>query len=190
LKKVQIRKQVLAQRKEWTRTEYWHLNDALIGQVENFNWKNTNCLHIFLPITANKEVDTFEILSFFRTRFPDMEIAVSRTDFENKTIIPIYFDYENTILVKNKYDIPEPLYGKECAIENIDTILIPLLGFDLAGNRVGYGAGFYDRFLLQCNPEVLKIGLSLIAPVDTIEDTNDFDVPLDYCITSDKTFEF
>jgi 5-formyltetrahydrofolate cyclo-ligase len=164
--------------------------DGLLAQVKNFNWESTKCLHIFLPITKNKEVDTFEILSFFRFNFPQIEIVVSKSNFVHKTIIPIYFDYENTVLVKNKYDIPEPLYGKECPIANIDTVLIPLLGFDLEGNRVGYGAGFYDRFLAQCKPSVLKIGLSLIPPIESIEDVNEFDVKMDYCITPDKTFEF
>jgi 5-formyltetrahydrofolate cyclo-ligase len=190
LTKQNIRKQVIAQRAAWTRSQFWRLNDDLLTQIEKFNWENSNCLHLFLPITKNKEVDTFEILSFFRTNFPAIKIVVSKTNFKTKSVNPIYFDYENTVLVKNKYEIPEPLYGKECPIENIDTVLIPLLGFDLAGNRVGYGAGFYDRFLAQCNPEVFKIGLSLIAPFDEIEDVNEFDIKMDYCITTDKVYKF
>jgi len=190
LVKEKIRTQVLAQRAAWTRSQFWLLNNDLLNQLEKFNWENTKCLHIFLPVTKNKEVDTFEILSFFKTNFPIIEIVVSKTHFKTKTITPIYFDYENTVLVKNKYEIPEPLYGKECPIENIDTVLVPLLGFDLSGNRVGYGAGFYDRFLAQCNPEVLKIGLSLIPPFDAIEDANEFDIPMDYCITTEKIFQF
>jgi 5-formyltetrahydrofolate cyclo-ligase len=190
LTKEKIRQQMIAQRAALTRSQFWALMDDLLTQFQKFNWENTKCLHVFLPIAKNKEVDTFEILSFFRQHFPAIAIVVSRIDFKNKTITPIYFDYENTVLVKNKYEIPEPLYGKECPIENIDTVLIPLLNFDLAGNRVGYGAGFYDRFLAQCKSDVLKIGLSLVPPIASIDDVNDFDVKLDYCITPDQTFEF
>lgn len=190
MKKENIRKQTLTTRETWTRSKFWALMDDFLTQFQKFDWEKTNCLHIFLPIAKNKEVDTFEILSFFRQNFPALSVVVSKTDFKNKTITPIYFDYENTVLVKNKYEIPEPLYGKECPIENIDTVLIPLLGFDLAGNRVGYGAGFYDRFLSKFKPDVLKIGLSLIPPIESIEDVSEFDVKMDYCITPDQTFEF
>ena len=64
------------------------------------------------------------------------------------------------------------------------------MGFDLEGNRVGYGAGFYDRFLSKFKPDVLKIGLSLIPPIECIEDVIEFDVKMDYCITPDQTYEF
>ncbi len=188
--KEKIRQQIIAKRAALTRSQFWTLMDDLLTQFQKFNWENTKCLHVFLPISKNKEVDTFEILSFFRQNFPALSVVVSKTDFKNTTITPIYFDYENTVLVKNKYEIPEPLYGKECSIENIDTVLIPLLGFDLLGNRVGYGAGFYDRFLSKCKPGVLKIGLSLFPPLESVDDINEFDIKMDYCITPDQTFEF
>jgi 5-formyltetrahydrofolate cyclo-ligase len=72
----------------------------------------------------------------------------------------------------------------------IDLVFIPLLACDLQGNRVGYGKGFYDRFLSKCRYDVKKIGLSFFDPVDKIEDVNVFDIPLDECITPKKTWVF
>ena len=72
----------------------------------------------------------------------------------------------------------------------IEVVFIPLLCFDLKGNRVGYGSGFYDRFLKECNSNTLKIGLSFFKPENIIEDTNSFDVKLDICITPQKVFSF
>jgi len=65
----------------------------------------------------------------------------------------------------------------------IDAVLIPLLAFDNQGFRVGYGGGFYDRFLPACRPEALKVGLSFFDPVDVIEDKDQYDIPMDYCVT-------
>jgi 5-formyltetrahydrofolate cyclo-ligase len=67
---------------------------------------------------------------------------------------------------------------------------VPLLAFDEKGFRVGYGKGFYDRFLKQCKDGGIKIGLSYFNPIDTIEDAGEFDVPLNFCITPQKVYVF
>ena len=68
-------------------------------------------------------------------------------------------------------------------------ILVPLLAFDLNGNRVGYGGGYYDRFLKDCNNSI-KVGLSLEDPISPIKDINEYDIKLDYCITKDTIYTF
>jgi 5-formyltetrahydrofolate cyclo-ligase len=75
-------------------------------------------------------------------------------------------------------------------IEKIDAIIVPLLCFDARGFRVGYGKGFYDKFLSECRTDCLKIGFSYFAPVAEISDAQDFDVKLDYCITPEEIFDW
>jgi len=69
-------------------------------------------------------------------------------------------------------------------------ILIPLLCFDKQGFRVGYGKGFYDRFLPNCRNDIIKVGLSLFESVDKIDDVNEYDVRMDFCVMSDRVFLF
>ena len=69
-------------------------------------------------------------------------------------------------------------------------IFVPLLAFDVAGHRTGYGKGFYDRFLAQCRPDVIKIGLSFFEAEGKISDVSTTDIVLDYCITPDKVYTF
>ena len=57
------------------------------------------------------------------------------------------------------------------------------------GNRIGYGKGFYDRFLTTCPENVIKVGLSFFEPEDSIL-TVALDVPLDYVVTPEKTHTF
>jgi 5-formyltetrahydrofolate cyclo-ligase len=72
----------------------------------------------------------------------------------------------------------------------IDLVLVPLLTFDKRGHRVGYGKGYYDKFLARCNPYVIKIGLNFYDPVDEISDINAFDIPLDFCVTHHEIYAF
>jgi 5-formyltetrahydrofolate cyclo-ligase len=69
-------------------------------------------------------------------------------------------------------------------------ILVPLLAFDLKGFRVGYGGGYYDRFLVQCRPDAVRIGLSYFDPVEKIVDIDRYDVTLHSCVTPDETYHF
>ena len=69
-------------------------------------------------------------------------------------------------------------------------VFIPLLAYDKTGNRVGYGKGFYDRFLAQCKPETLKIGLSFFEAENEDFITSEDDVRLDYCVTPNQVFQF
>ena len=146
---------------------------------------------VFLPIESQREVDTWPIIRRLWQDFPQIRVAAPLTDFvsgemENREITPA------TNFTKNRYGIPEPspdfsvLLPPSC----FDSILIPLLAFDQKGNRVGYGGGFYDRFLAQCRPDCLKIGLSLFDPVDQIEDVYKDDISLDFCITPDRVWTF
>lgn len=185
-----MRKMYLEKRKNLSGSFYWFLNDKLVDQVKKINWGQYKLVHIFMPIAQHKEVDTFSILHYFKEEEPGLQIVIPRTNFEKFEMQNILFDPVYTILGRNQYGIPEPIHGKIIPSVQIDVVLIPLLAFDQNGNRVGYGKGFYDRFLAQCQPDVEKIGLSFFEPVDELIDTNEFDIRLDACITPDKIWEF
>ena len=142
--------------------------------------------HIFLTITESKEIDTSYLLTLLQGK--DKNIIVPKTVSDNQ--LENYLLTDNTLLKKNKWHIPEPVDGIIVDEKQIEVVFIPLLAFDKKGNRVGYGKGFYDTFLKNCNADVLKIGLSLFEPEEKINDITKNDVPLDYCITPDKVYKF
>ena len=147
-------------------------------------WKHTY-YHIFLSIQKQNEVDTEPIVSLLFGKNKD--IITSTADF--KTLQMKHFLLtEHTRLKVNSYGIPEPLEAIEVPNEKINVVFIPLLAYDLQGNRVGYGKGFYDRFLQKT--KALKIGLSFFEPEKKITDTNSSDVKLDYCVSTTRIYKF
>ena len=97
---------------------------------------------------------------------------------------------DNTKINKNEYNISEPVDGIEVPINKLQVVFVPLLAFDKTGNRVGYGKGFYDKFLSECNSDVIKIGLSFFESEVLISDVFEGDVKLDYCVTPKSVFDF
>lgn len=142
--------------------------------------------HLFLPIAEKKEIDTTFILSILQGK--DKNVVLPKVDSDRS--LKNYLLTDATRLQKNKWNIPEPVDGIEVSTNKIDVVFIPLLAFDKNGNRVGYGKGFYDRFLAQCRSDVVKIGLSLFEAEEAITDFNKYDISLDYCVTPKKIYSF
>jgi 5-formyltetrahydrofolate cyclo-ligase len=153
-------------------------------------WEKTY-FHIFLPIEEQKEVNTEYILHLLSGK--DKEICISKTDFETRKMTSILLT-DTTKIKKNDYNIPEPVdcpdASEEVPSNKMEVVFIPLLAFDKNGNRVGYGKGFYDKFLAECNPNTIKIGLSFFEPEGIISDVTTSDIQLDYCVTPYRIIKF
>ncbi len=142
--------------------------------------------HIFLPIEKKLEIDTQGIISILLGF--DKNIIVPK--ISSPTNLEHYLLTDNTKFITNSLGVPEPLDGITVNPKKIDVVFIPLLAFDEKGNRIGYGKGYYDRFLNQCRPNVIKIGLSIFEAEPEIDDVIPTDIPLDYCVTATKTYSF
>ncbi len=149
-------------------------------------WEQTY-FHLFLTIEEQKEVDTEFVLQILAGK--DKEIVVAKSNFETLEMTN-YLLTDNTKFQKNDYNIYEPVDGIEVPTSRIDVVFVPLLAYDLKGNRVGYGKGFYDNFLSKCKEDVIKIGLSFFEPEDSIDDVFETDIRLDYCVTPMTLYSF
>ncbi|MBK1442078.1 5-formyltetrahydrofolate cyclo-ligase [Parapedobacter sp. ISTM3] len=162
--------------------EFKQLNHQLLTQVKKVDFPAHSTIHIFLPIKGNHEPDTYAIAAWLRQRFPHVRLALSKSNRTNLSMQHYVWE-EGTVLNVNHWGIPEPDSGTTVPSAEIDIVFVPLLAFDRQGHRVGYGKGFYDRFLQACRPDTVKIGLSLFEPVNSIEDADNWDVRLNKCIT-------
>ncbi|MFC5410656.1 5-formyltetrahydrofolate cyclo-ligase [Larkinella bovis] len=154
-----------------------------------FSPKPDFVLSTFLPIENQQEVDTWLIVRRLWRDFPAVRVAAPVTDLVAGTL-EHYAIAPATAFTKSRYGIPEPHSLSRIQPSSFDLVLVPLLAFDQTGQRVGYGGGFYDRFLAECRPDCLKLGLSLFDPVDRIADVFEGDIPLDGCLTPSRSWTF
>lgn len=147
-----------------------------------------NTIHIFLPLRKKAEPDTWLIIDRLKREFQHIRIAVPKIDPSTNTIKSFLFEGMHQ-LKQNQWGIDEPASGKEIFPDEFDLILVPLLAFDKRGHRVGYGKGFYDKFLSQCKPNAQRVGLSFFEPVDKIQ-SELTDVALTHAITPKNFFSF
>ena len=186
-----LRKQYLAKRKALSSKEISEKSQQICDLFfQETDLNNIKYLHIFLSIKKQNEIDTSLIIKRLQVDYPLINIVVSRSNLDSFEMQHFILDEYN--LVENKWGILEPFSEsiKKVQPEEMDLIIIPLLAFDKQGNRVGYGKGFYDRFLQKCSPNALKIGICLEAPIELLEDLNEFDVKMDGCITPNGVWEF
>ena len=177
--KAVLRIQYLAQQKSLTPAQVQQGSEALCAVFfRDFKLEGVKYLHLFLPARRHNEIDTWLIVNRLRNEFPEIVLVVPKVDAETNMLQHFIFSLE-TALVLSKWGIPEPAGGEQVRADKIDLVLVPLLCADARGYRVGYGKGFYDRFLATCRADVIKIGLSYFPPVPEIEDVDAWDVKLD-----------
>jgi 5-formyltetrahydrofolate cyclo-ligase len=162
-------------------------NQCILKHFTSLRWPAIDYLHRYLPVINQHEIPNHELVNFLESLNPSLIQIVPYMSGDDM-LSTIY--HKKSELKKNKWGIDEPV--NKIPVDNtlIDGVIVPLLAFDLSGNRVGYGKGCYDRFLSSCRPEVLKVGLSYFAPLQRITDTDEFDIPLNLCITPEKIYEF
>ena len=146
---------------------------------------NLEYFHLFLPIKIKAEIDTSLILTILQGR--DKQVIVPKV---NRTNLQHILLTDSTKIITNSWGIPEPNDGILIDPKQLDVIFIPLLGYDKKGNRVGYGKGFYDAFLANCKPRVIKVGLSFFEAVNQIDGIRPEDAPLNYCVTPQGVVNF
>jgi 5-formyltetrahydrofolate cyclo-ligase len=184
--KKELRKVATEQRKSLSDAEVAEYSRALLDHFSSFDLSGVKTIHVFIPIAEKKEPDTFIFIDWLATHHMQIKIIVPKADF-GTALMSNYVYSGKEALIKNLYNILEPQKG-ELHTGDVDLVLIPMLAFDKRGYRVGYGKGFYDRFLL--NIETRKIGLSFFGAVDLIDDVNEHDVRMDFCITPKRIYEF
>ncbi|HEX5455891.1 MAG TPA: 5-formyltetrahydrofolate cyclo-ligase [Candidatus Saccharimonadales bacterium] len=119
------------------------LSDKAVKRlIEFIDWNNLKTVHTYIPITANNELDSRPLIDYLRKNHPDIEIYLPKLDGFAR------FD-PDTKIDENRLGIPEPEGEKLKGHIGFDLIIVPIIGFDRRGYRLGYGAGYYDRFLAE-----------------------------------------
>lgn len=181
--KSEARKFYLEKRLALSDAERDELNLSIQKKVlESDYFREAETVHIFLSMERTREPDTWKLLD------QKKKFIIPRIN-ESGTLDHFYYEGLNQ-LKQNRFGILEPTHGVRASINKIDFVLAPLAAFDSEGNRVGYGKGYYDKFLKDCRPDCIIAGLSFFEAAQPFSDVEPHDVPLDVCFTPNWVYNF
>lgn len=183
--KSELRKIYKQKRSKFSQLEIENSSLKILSNLKKMDIWDNSIYHIFVPIISLNELNTFPIIQHL--------FALNKTVVVPKITDGKMISCKISPDVKwetGLFDVPEPVHYQSMDDKKIDVVFVPMLICDKLGNRIGYGAGFYDRFLVNCKPMVKKIGLNLFPPIDSFEGLKNTDVPLDYCVTEEGILSF
>ena len=184
--KSQIRTQYKELRKQLSEIEVMDKSLTIANRCFELPIWEEQIFHLFLTLEDQHEVDTALIFTLLQGK--DKEVVVPKiADAEQ---LQHFLLTDQTRFQKNALGIPEPVSGIEIGVLKIDVVFVPLLAFDNKGHRVGYGKGYYDRFLARCKSDCIKIGLSFFEEEQDSFIIEPTDIPLDYCVTPEQLYNF
>ena len=178
--KHQIRKKILKIRDEKYSKSLNFDKKKILKIIKKANIKKP-LIGIYYPV--NSEVSTKKIINFLEKK----KIQISLPILKNNIEMEFYKYKTNDPLYINKYGIPEP---KKKTKVKPNILIIPLVAFDKNLNRLGYGGGFYDRFLGRMGKNIIiKLGLAFSHQMIKRVPTEKFDQKLDFILTEKEIFK-
>ena len=186
MRKKEIRNQYLLKRKELSVEEVLKKSNLIFSRfLDEIDLDEVKYIHCFLPIIKNNEVNTNILIKELHKR--EIQVVVPVSNFETNQMDAALYSSDTYLILKRGISEPEkPLFVNP---KLIDLVILPLAIFDKSGFRIGYGGGFYDRFLQKLKRRPKLIGVSFFDAIESIYPT-EFDIPLDYCLTPSKTYFF
>ena len=162
MEKSELRKQLKFKRLEMTEAERTVKSREIVESLKSItDWSQVKNFHYFEPIAGLMEPDISGLVTYLEDTYPDMKLFTPR-------------------LIGKDWDLVA-VKGGEAPAE-FDAVLVPMLGFDSELNRIGYGGGYYDKFLAS-QSSTNKIGVCFeIGKVDKIP-TESHDIQLNVIIT-------
>jgi 5-formyltetrahydrofolate cyclo-ligase len=185
--KAEIRQHYLNKRKQLSPQEMENKQRGLMKHCALFDLSSYVVVHLFLTIQKQREPNTQPLMEHLFSL--GKTVVVPQSDFRTKQMTH-WAVSPDSLWQTNRYGITEPTKGTPVSSSAIDLIFVPLLGYDATGQRVGYGQGFYDRFLSGCSPHTVFVGFSYFPPGPEITDCELTDIRLHHCIHSEGIVRF
>lgn len=172
--KARLRKKAKFQRQALSADQTKNLSRSITNETwEIVDWPKIHSIHSYLPITQNNEVDTLPLLQAARQANPNIKIATTTHPGLETFWLDINFKPLKKVTDNFQFGL----------------VLVPMLAFDKAGYRLGYGGGFYDRFLAGQN-QALVVGLCYELGHLTKLPHDEFDIPMHVVVTEKSIYKF
>lgn len=184
MEKAELRKEIKARRKALTPDEVSFASKSIsdsLWETSAFTKANT----VMVYISAFNEVSTIAIVE--RLLLLGKRVIVPISDTATETLILSYIEDMSSLSV-GAYGVLEPNNICRANASDIDCILVPGISFDVNGNRMGFGKGYYDKLLSKTS--AVKIGLCYDFQLVEMIEVEVHDVPMDIIITEKQVLKF
>ena len=180
MNKFQLRKKISKIRSKFARKKIEVKSETIVKLIEQ---KSPN-KKVGLYYPFGDEITTLELMG----RLTKKNFIISLPVINNKFEMSFYSWSLSEPLTINRFGILEPLKGKKIIPS---TLIIPMLAFDSNLNRLGYGGGFYDRFIQKIERQniCVKIGLALSCQKINKVPVDKFDKKMDFIITEKRIYK-
>lgn len=188
-KKKQFRKKILDKRQSISKEEVVEKSKKIKEKFQEFSgYKEAKFIMAYLPF--RNEVDTFPIITEAMEK--SKEIAVPKTYPKTKEMIPALISDLEEDLVYGSYGILEPKDERLNPLEpeRIDLVIVPGVAFDEKGYRLGYGGGYYDRFILSLKEDVIFVAVAFEEQVVDEVPVDSWDQQVHLIFTEKRTLDF
>ena len=152
--KKELRQKLLGYRNSLPESSFKSINRLIVQRLMKLpEIRSSTCIHCYWPIAGKRELDTTLLIRQLvsenkRVILPVVENFDGEAGAGNRMTHRMYEG--ETKLVPNRWGIKEPASIKPFPINRLDVVIVPALGVDRHGHRLGYGKGFYDEFLARC----------------------------------------
>lgn len=143
---------------------------------------------IMIYLSTPQEVDTAPIA--VQAWADTKRVLAPSVSWEQRRMLPVEIKSLTTDVRRGQMGIPEPVEGMPIPVSDIDLLIVPGLAFDPAGNRLGRGRGFYDRFLAHRDFRAIACGVALDEQYVQDVPQEENDVPLDMIVTDTQVRRF
>ena len=180
--KQRLREKFLKARTALSLQDYLQKSDKIISSlIQQPEFIDASVIHCYVSMKDRLEVNTRPLIRNMMAQ--QKGVAVPVTDFETVKLKSFLLDrFED--LEENKWGVMEPKRGIQLSPEELDLVVVPMVGGDEQRNRIGYGKGFYDRFLSEV--DCPAIGLTFECCVTESVPVEEFDIPLHKVITEER----
>lgn len=183
-----LRKIYLKKRKSLSKAEYEKRNQLLYHRLIEFQKQyQFKSIHSFIPIKKNKEPDTFPFIQYLWSKHPETDVITAISDLNSPFMNHVKITQDTTFL-ENSWGIPEPQDRSLYSIDDIECVLVPMIVGSKSGHRIGYGKGYYDRFLQACKSDTIFVGITFGPLLEGDIYSDKYDIPMHIMITPFEVF--
>lgn len=182
--KQKLREQFLQRRLQLRDETYLTKSARIIERLKQQpEYQDAEKLHCYVSMQKRHEVNTIPFIKELLDQ--DKKLAVPVTDFQKNVLHSRYITrFED--LQENKWGVLEPVAGEIAKPGEFDLVIVPMVGGDYNKNRIGYGKGFYDRFLSESGGAAVAVGLLFEDCLVESIPIEEFDIPMDKLITEER----